>query len=158
MHALGCPVFLRHYGRWPIPNNEEPAVSQSNIEIVQAMFDAMAVGDFELMKSYLHPEVIVNEAECLPYSGIYQGPDDYIRLVHEVVGTWDDLQLSVDAMAESGDLVMVVSEFAGKNKAGVAFKMPMTEVFHFTGGKISEVRPYYFDTNKLAELHAQQSG
>jgi len=133
-------------------------MSQSNTEIVQAMFDAMAAGDFELMKSYLHPEVIVNEAECLPYSGIYQGPDAYIALVHKVVGTWDDLQLSVDAMAESGDLVMVVSEFAGKNKAGVAFKMPMTEVFHFTDGKISEVRPYYFDTHKLAELHAQQSG
>ena len=77
-------------------------MSQSNIEIVQAMFDAMAAGDFELMKSYLHPEVIVNEAECLPYSGIYQGPDAYIALVHKVVGTWDDLQLSVDAMAESG--------------------------------------------------------
>ena len=132
-------------------------MSQSNKEKVQAMFDAMAAGDLELMKSYLHPEVIVNEAECLPYSGIYRGPDAYIELVHKVVGSWDDLQLSVNAMSESGNMVMVVSEFAGKSKAGVAFNMPMTEVFHFTDGKISEVRPYYFDTHKLAELHAQQS-
>jgi len=131
-------------------------MSQSNKEKVQAMFDAMAVGDFELMKTYLHADVIVTEAECLPYSGVHKGPDGYIRLVEKVVNTWDDLQLSVNAMVETGDLVLVVSEFAGKNKAGTAFNMPMTEVFHFTDGKISEVRPYYFDTNKLAELHAQQ--
>lgn len=131
-------------------------MSQSNKEKVQAMFDAMAAGDFELMQSYLHPDVIVTEAECLPYSGTHKGPDAYIQLVHTVVGTWDDLQLSVNAMAEAGDMVMVVSEFAGKNKLGVAFNMPMTEVFYFTDGKISEVRPYYFDTHKLAELHAQQ--
>ena len=132
-------------------------MSQSNKEKVQAMFDAMAVGDFELMKTYLHPEVVVTEAECLPYAGIHRGPDGYIRLVEKVVGTWDDLQLSVNAMAQEGDLVFVMSEFAGKNKAGVAFNMPMTEVFHFTDGKVSEVRPYYFDTHQLAELHAQQS-
>ena len=131
-------------------------MSQSNKEKVQAMFDAMAAGDFELMQSYLHPDVIVTEAESLPYHGIHKGPDAYIQLVHTVVGTWDDLQLSVQAMAEAGDMVMVVSEFAGKNKLGVAFNMPMTEVFYFTDGKISEVRPYYFDTHKLAELHAQQ--
>jgi ketosteroid isomerase-like protein len=133
-------------------------MSESNKEKVQAMFDAMAIGDFELMKTYLHPDVFVTEAECLPYPGVHHGPDAYIRLVHKVVATWDDLQLSVNAMVEDGDMVMVVSEFAGKNKAGVAFKMPMTEVFYFTNGKISEVRPYYFDTNKLAELHAQQDG
>jgi len=50
---------------------------------------------------------------------------------------------------------MVISEFAGKNKTGVPFNMPMTEVFHFKDGKISEVRPYYFDTHKLAELSIQ---
>ncbi len=131
-------------------------MSQSNKEKVQAMFDAMAAGDFELMKTYLHPDVFVIEADCLPYSGVHRGPDGYIQLVHKVVNTWDDLQLSVNAMAEVDDMVMVVSEFAGKNKAGVAFNMPMTELFYFTDGKVSEVRPYYFDTHKLAELYAQQ--
>ena len=130
-------------------------MSQSKLDTVQAMFDALAVGDFDRMKSYLHPEVIVTEADCLPYSGIHRGPDAYIQLVHTVVGAWDDLSLSVDAMAEAGDMVIVVSVFSGKNKAGVAFNMPMTEVFHFSDGKISEVRPYYFDTHKLAELHSK---
>ena len=132
-------------------------MTQSNKEKVQAMFDVMAAGDFELMKSYLHPDVFVTEADCLPYPGVHKGPDGYIRLVDKVVNTWDDLELSVNAMAEDGDMVMVVSEFAGKNKAGVAFNMPMTEVFYFKDGKISEVRPYYFDTHKLAELHARQN-
>lgn len=132
-------------------------MNQSNKEKVQAMFDAMAAGDFELMKSYLHPEVFVTEADCLPYPGVHRGPDAYIQLVDKVVNTWDDLELSVNAMADVGDMVMVVSEFAGKNKAGVAFNMPMTEVFYFKDGKISEVRPYYFDTHKLAELHTQQN-
>jgi len=131
-------------------------MSQSKLEVVQAMFDALAAGDFERMKSYLHPDVFVTEADCLPYAGIHRGPEAYIQLVDKVVGTWDELQLAVIARAEVGDMVVVVSEFAGKNKAGVPFNMPMTEVFHFTDGKISEVRPYYFDTHRLAELHAQQ--
>lgn len=130
-------------------------MTQTNKDKVQAMFDAMAVGDFELMKSYLHPDVFVTEADCLPYGGVHSGPDGYIRLVDKVLATWNDLQLSVNAMVETGDMVIVMSQFAGKNKAGVAFNMPMTEVFYFSDGKVSEVRPYYFDTNKLAELHAQ---
>lgn len=132
-------------------------MSQSNKEKVQAMFDAMAAGDFELMKTYLHPDVFVTEADCLPYSGVHKGPDGYIQLVHKVVNTWDDLQLSVEAMAADGDTVIVVSEFTGKNKAGVAFNMPMTEVFYFSNGKVCEVRPYYFDTHQLAKLHAQKN-
>jgi ketosteroid isomerase-like protein len=68
----------------------------------------------------------------------------------------DIVQAMFDAMAETGDMVIEVSEFSGKNKAGIAFKMPMTKVFHFRDGKISEVRHYYFDTHKLAELHAGQ--
>ena len=130
-------------------------MTQSNKDKVQAMFDAMAVGDFELMKSYLHAEVFVTEADCLPYAGVHRGPDGYMRLVDKVLSTWDDLQLSVNAIAEVGDMVLVISEFAGKNKTGVPFNMPMTEVFHFKDGKISEVRPYYFDTHKLAELSIQ---
>jgi ketosteroid isomerase-like protein len=56
-----------------------------------------------------------------------------------------------------GDMVVVVSELAGKSKAGIPFTMPMTEVFHLADGKVIEVRPYYFDTHKLAELHARKA-
>ena len=130
---------------------------QASKEIVQAMFDIMAGGDIEQMKSFLHPDVIVTEAESLPYSGTYRGPDAYVQLVHTVMETWDDLELSVRAMLEEGDIVVVLSEMSGKSKGGTAFTMPMTEVFHVTAGKIREVRPYYFDTHKLAELHTEAS-
>ncbi|MBI5062591.1 MAG: nuclear transport factor 2 family protein [Desulfatitalea sp.] len=129
-------------------------MGQSNKEKVLAMFAALAAGDMETMKSYLHPDVIVEEAECLPYSGVYRGPDGYLELVGKVVGTWDDLDLSVIAVLAEGDVVVVVSELSAKSKAGVAFTMPMTEVFFFTDGKVSEVRPYYYDTHKLAALYA----
>lgn len=129
-------------------------MSQSHKETIQAMFAALASGDIEKMKSYLHPDVVVNEAECLPYAGVYRGPDAYIELVNKVLATWDDVDVSVKAMLEEGDMVVCVSELSGKNKAGVAFTMPMAEVFYFTDGKLSEVRPYYYDTNKLAEIHA----
>lgn len=130
-------------------------MSQSHKETIQAMFAALAEGDIEKMKSYLHPDVVVNEADSLPYAGVYRGPDQYIELVYKLLATWDDVDVSVKAMLEEGDTVVSISELSGKNKAGVAFTMPMTEVFYFEKGKLREVRPYYYDTHKLAELHAQ---
>jgi len=131
-------------------------MSQSKVEIVQDMYAALAAGELDRMKGYLHPDVFVTEADCLPYSGIWRGPDGYLELVNTVVGTFDDLDVTVNAMTEVDNMVICVSEFRGKNKAGVAFEMPLIEVFYFRGEKICEVRPYYFDTHKLAELCAQE--
>ncbi len=131
-------------------------MGQSNKEKIEAMFAALAAGDIEKMKSYLHPDVVVTEADCLPYAGVYRGPDAYMELVNKLFEAWDDVDVSVKAMVEEGDIVISISELSGKNKAGVAFTMPMAEVFYFTDGKLSEVRPYYYDTNKLAELYAQK--
>jgi len=131
-------------------------MNQSNKEKVQSMFAALAGGDLETLKSYLHPDVVVKEADCLPFAGVYRGPEGYLELVQKVTGTWVDPDFSVKAMLGEGDLVVVVSELTAKNKAGTFFTMPMTEVFYFTDGRRSEVRPYYYDTHKLAELNAQK--
>lgn len=132
-------------------------MSQTNLEKLKAMFAAFGEGDFETVATYLHPDLIITEADCLPYSGVFRGPEGYIELATKVFATWDDLSVSQEAMLAEGDLLVVVSKFKGKTKAGVSFTMPMTEAFYFTDGLVSEIRPYYFDTHKLAELYAQKA-
>ena len=80
-------------------------MSQSKVEIVQDMYAALAGGELDRMKGYLHPDVFVTEADCLPYSGIWRGPDGYIDLVNTVVGTFNDLDVTVNAMTERNNFV-----------------------------------------------------
>ena len=92
-------------------------MNQSNKEKVQSMFAALAGGDLETLKSYLHPDVVVKEADCLPFAGVYRGPEGYLELVQKVTGTWVDPDFSVKAMLGEGDLVVVVSELTAKKQS-----------------------------------------
>ena len=130
-------------------------MSQSNKDIVLAFLDASVRGDEEAMKALLDADVQVIEAESLPYGGISQGPDGFLDLIKRVFKTWEDTQVSVNQVLSDGDLVVILAEMTGRSRVtGEAFRMPIAETWLLENGKIREVRPYYFDTKLLHDIHS----
>jgi ketosteroid isomerase-like protein len=131
-------------------------MSNSNKDIVLAFLDASVGGDEETMRDLLHPDVRVIEADSLPYGGVAEGPDGFIELIRRVFTTWEETEVSVQQVLGDGDRVVLLAEMTGRGKGnGKVFRMPIAEVWLLDKGKIREVRPYYFDTKLLHDIHSK---
>jgi ketosteroid isomerase-like protein len=129
-------------------------MGKNNREIVQAVFDASAKQDWDTVKSYLHGEIEVIEAESLPYAGVFKGPDGFIALNQQVFDTWADAASHIDHLIADGDHVVVLGSFSGRGKeTGQAFTVPLAAVWEFRGEKVIQVRPFYFDTKVMHDAH-----
>ncbi len=131
-------------------------MSNPNKDIVLAFLDASVRGGEEAMKELLHPDVQVIEADSLPYGGVAEGPDGFIELIRRVFKTWEDTEVSVNHVLGDGDRVVLLAEMTGRGRGGGReFRMPIAEVWLLEGGKIREVRPYYFDSKLLHDIYSE---
>ena len=129
-------------------------MTSSNREIVEQVFQASAAKDWDRVKSFLHEDILVTEAESLPYRGEFRGPDAFIRLNQQVFDTWDDTQQQTDHVLVDGDHVVILGHFAGTGKkTGQAFSVPLAAVWRLEDGRVKEVRPFYFDTKLMHDAH-----
>lgn len=123
--------------------------------IVEAIYSASAIGDFETVESHLTEDFRVEEADLLPFSGVYQGRQCLRELFPIVMGA-----MGVTGM-ERGE--MLVGEHSVANKVSLTFDNPdvkpveLMEVLIFDGDKCREIRPYYFDPNQVIAACDAQS-
>lgn len=113
--------------------------------IVDAVYAASAVGDFDTVESHLTDDFVVEEADSLPFAGIYKGKSALRDLFPVVMG-----MMGVTGLERACNMV---GETAVSSVVRLKFEkaddVEMLEVFHFKGDKICEIRPYYFDVNKV---------
>lgn len=126
----------------------------TNREIIQAVFDASAEQDWDKVKSLVHDDIQVYEADSLPYAGVFKGPEQFVALIQQVFSTWEDVDHTINHIVADGEFVVILANMAGRAKTtGRTFSVPMAEVWRFRDGKVSEIRPHYFDTKALHDAH-----
>ena len=103
----------------------------------------------------MDPKLRIVEADSLPYGGITEGPQAWFNLVKRVFHTWKDTELTTDRYIAEGDDVVVLAEMRGKGKtSNREFTEPIIELWQLENGKVTEIRPFYFDTKLLHDVHS----
>jgi hypothetical protein len=121
-----------------------------NKTIVAAFFTAAAANDQAAMAAILDPEVVVTEAESLPFGGRHVGFAAFQALVRRVYLLWRDTRVDVERLIGDGEYVVVLATMHARSKAdGAALSMPIAEVWRLEHGRVKEIRPFYFDTRKF---------
>lgn len=129
-------------------------MTASNREIVQSVFDASAAGDWDVVKTHLHDDVRVIEADSLPYAGVFVGPEAFIALNQKVFETWEDSSNTIEHILADGDHVVILSTMSGRGRgSGESFSVPLAAVWLFEGRRVKEIRPFYFDTKLMHDAH-----
>ncbi len=132
-------------------------MTDSNTSIVRAFLAAAAAGDKLAMARLAAPDLVVIEAESLPYAGRHVGLDAFLALVARVFGAWLDTRVAVERFIAEGDHVVVVAALHGRSRHdNAALEMPIAEIWRVEGGTIREIRPFYFDTHRMLGLMGQQ--
>jgi uncharacterized protein len=81
------------------------------------------------------------EAPQIPNSGVTQGRDAVKQLFADLGNYWESFTIVPDEFIESGDTVVVLSHSEAKGKdTGKEVKLPWVHVWHFSGGKVTEVQ------------------
>ena len=118
-------------------------MSQANVEMVRAGYEAFNRGDIEAALAPLHPSIEWWPAADEPITAPYRGHDGYRRLIAEAREAVPDLQTEIEELFVVGDRVVVCVRFWGRGRdSGAPVEVRETHVARLRDGKIIEVREY----------------
>jgi len=112
-------------------------MSEENVEIVRAMYDAFDRGDADGALAYFDPSVIVDASHRVD-GRVGRGHEELVAILGEWMGTWDEWREEVEAIRDAGDRVLVISTQQGRGKgSGAEWANRFGMLYEIQGDKIS---------------------
>ncbi len=118
-------------------------MSQKNVEIVRAAFDAWSRGDIDSILQLVDPEIVVMQPPEVPDAMTRHGRAGVMDAIGAWPGQWDDYRIEIVQIVEAGDHVAVRAHQRGRGKgSGVEVEGETWFVFGFRNGKVMEWRMF----------------
>ncbi len=112
-------------------------MSQENVEIARATFDAWNAGDMDALRELYEPDVVLRTAEGWPEPGPHVGRDAVMRHFEQVRDAWDDQALEpIEDFIDVADHVLVRHLYRGVG-SGPESRMELTVVYTIRNGRVS---------------------
>ena len=113
-------------------------MSQENLELVQAAFDAYSRGDEPALLELVAADVVITQFPEQVDVRDYHGHEGFRQVMTEWIGSWDDRSIEILGARELGGLVLATARQRGR---GIASGAPMdaeaTFVFTVRDGLIA---------------------
>ncbi|MEU7786086.1 nuclear transport factor 2 family protein [Amycolatopsis sp. NPDC049159] len=125
------------------------------VAVLEGMYAAEAAylseGDFAALAPFFAPDVVLHQAAALPYGGDWRGHEGMAAFFAAMSHTWDVFELVDQAfLATTSPLVVLTHVHARARATGRELDFPILQTITVTGGRITEVRPFYWDTAAIA--------
>jgi ketosteroid isomerase-like protein len=125
-------------------------MSQENVEIVRALFEAWNAADYETALSFYAPDVEWDGTN-LPDGKIGRGHQAIIDHLVRWAAVWDDWTVEVERVVEAGgDQVIVFMRERGRSASGLTMDERHSELYTLSDGKIVR-RQGFSDPNQAFE-------
>lgn len=132
-------------------------MSESNVELVRAIYGAFAAGDVPGVVARMDPAIVWNEAEHFPYAdgNPYCGPEAILTGIFARLGSeWDGFAAVPGELLDAGDTIVVLGRYRGSCKAtGRSVDAQMVHVWRIADGKAVAFQQYV-DTLQFARAMA----
>lgn len=133
-------------------------MSQKNVENIRRLFQAVENRDVAGVLAAYDPEIVIRDAESLPYGGVYYGLEGAKQHIEGAAQTWDHLQplaeRKMDAVFLSvEDYVVVLWRLKGSAMSSEKkLDLPVVSIYKLHDGKIIESQMFYADTVALIKF------
>ncbi|WP_434425107.1 nuclear transport factor 2 family protein [Nannocystis pusilla] len=117
--------------------------------------------DFGTLAPFFAPNVVLFQAEGLPYGGIWRGHEGLERFFLAMSGTWEVFDMvSQEFLATENPVVVRTHVHARARATGRELDFPILQTITVVDGRIAEVHPFYWDTAAIARAcaHAGSAG
>jgi ketosteroid isomerase-like protein len=127
-------------------------MSQENVEIVKAWYDAFNHDDWDAMVKDAAPGFVVDFSRAVgPWRGVFR-PDQARQVTREIRETLESARLEPHEFIEAGDLVVVPWAMHGRGRDGIELVARFTFVFTIRNGAIERVTMYESRQDALEAL------
>jgi ketosteroid isomerase-like protein len=120
----------------------------------QQYLDAGGPGraNFETLAPFFAPEVVLHQADSLPYGGTWRGHAGMERFFVAMSAAWESFAMLEQEFHSAGDVVVVRTQVRATARAtGRALEFPILQTVRVSDGRIVEVWPFYWDTAAIAD-------
>jgi ketosteroid isomerase-like protein len=95
--------------------------------------------------------VVLHQAEALPYGGIWRGHDGMEQFFLAMSQAWESFDM-VDQkfLGTDGTAVVLTQVHARARATGRELDFPILQTVAARNGRITEIRPFYWDTAAIA--------
>jgi uncharacterized protein len=128
-------------------------VGEQSVEAVKSIYESFGRGDVPAVLGAMTDDIEWQEAEGMPYGGVYHGP---AAVAENVFGPMaEDLEafaVTPEEFIATGDTVAVVTRYTGTGKStGKALDVQAVHIWDIRDGKAARFRQFG-DTVKFAEV------
>jgi uncharacterized protein len=120
----------------------------------QQYLDAGGPGraSFETLAPFFAPDVVLHQADSLPYGGTWRGHAGMERFFVAMSAAWESFAMLEQEFHSEGDVVVVRTQVRATARAtGRALEFPILQTVRVSDGRIVEVWPFYWDTAAIAD-------
>lgn len=111
--------------------------------------------DFDALRTLIADEAIYNQATGLPYGGTYIGFSEWTKMFAKS-NEFFDFQIEKEPVyfsdASKNEVIIYFAINCKSKKSGKTMSVPISEHLDLKDGKITAVRPFYYDTKTFAEF------
>jgi len=117
---------------------------QSNVDIVEGIYEAVEHGDVDAVVDALDENVEWIEPEGGSYGGTYRGPDEVIENVLGNIGRdWEEFTIEPERFVTDGDTVVALIIHRGTHtESSEHYEAPIADVWNLEDGKITRFQHY----------------
>lgn len=109
------------------------------------------VATFEPLARFFAADVVLYQAESLPYGGVWRGHDGMERFFVTMSRAWESFEMVEQKfLATEGTLVVLTQVHARARVTRQKLHFPMLQTITVEDGRITEVHPFYWDTQVIA--------
>ena len=93
-------------------------MSQENVEVVRAAWDAWNRGDWDEWRSYLSPDFELDGSSTLgEWRGVHRGLDQVERAMQQFKEPWKSVRIEIDELIDAGEYVVTrtTGHFLGRD-------------------------------------------
>jgi ketosteroid isomerase-like protein len=109
--------------------------------------------DKEAASKLLAPDMVLREAEGLPYGGVYNGIDGFEAMTHKLHDLFE-MQFTAE-YRDAGDVVLDDARLTmTSRKTGNVLQTRVIELWAVQDGLVKSIDVFYHDTKAIADLAA----
>jgi len=130
------------------------------IAVLKGMYEAetrfLAAGGpgkagFDTLAPFFAPDVVLHQAEALPYGGTWRGHQGMERFMIAMSEAWESFEMVEQTfLALENPLVVLTQVHARARATSQELNFPILQTVTVEEGRITEVRPFYWDTAAIA--------
>ncbi|WP_326797169.1 nuclear transport factor 2 family protein [Streptomyces sp. NBC_01808] len=107
---------------------------------------------FDILAPFFAPDVVLHQAEALPYGGTWRGHDGMARFFLAMGRVWEAFDMVEQEFLATGETAVVLTQVRARARAtGRELAFPVLQTVTVKRGQITEVRPFYWDTHAIAD-------